>query len=393
MNQLLLEAQEMYPELVEWRRTLHQHPEIGLDLPVTVTFVTDKLREMGYDPKPCAGGVVALLEGASVGKTVLLRADMDALPMEEHSGLPFKSTISGVAHTCGHDIHTAMLLGAAKLLMHNRSRISGNVKLMFQPGEEGYNGALDMIKSGVLQWPEVDAALALHTLVGGNHKVGSMWCAPDGPAKASSDTFEITVFGKGAHGATPEKGVDVINALGHIHSALQTINSREIAAREQVVLTVGAISAGQKENILPESGWMRGTIRTYSQELRDYIKQRIEAVSSKVAEALGARAEVVFSGGLPPTINDCTVASEMFSYVKELIGEENTGIIEPITGADDFAEITSRVPGVYMDLCFNDYASCPYSFHSPYIVFREEIMPVGAAAYAYCAARWLAEHC
>lgn len=391
MKKFLDDAKSMKNELIEWRRHIHQDPEIGMELPHTTEYVVNELTKMGYRPEIiCQSGIVAVLEGDNSGKTLLLRADMDALPMPELNDLPYKSKNECKAHACGHDTHTSMLLGAAKLLISNKDKIHGNVKFMFQPGEEGYNGAQHMINAGLLENPKVDAAMAYHCLCGDPYKTGFMLCALDGPAKASADTFAINVYGKGTHGARPEHGIDVVNIMCHIQNALQTINAREIKSIEPKVLTICQINVGSAANILPDSGVMKGTIRTFNEDIRQQIKKRVIEIAQGIAETFGGRAEVIYENGLGSTINDVKIAAEMFSYVQELIGKENTGVIEPIMGAEDFSEVMCRVPGVYMDLSFGSpEEGYFYKVHTPQVTFNEDALPVGAACFAHCSVRWL----
>lgn len=394
MDNLLERAKKMQDELVTWRRHIHQNPEVGLDLPETTAYVLCELKAMGYDPQViCKSSIVAILEGAHPGKTLLLRADMDALPITEINDLPFISKKVAAAHMCGHDNHTAMLLGAAKILMENKDKIQGRVKFMFQPGEEGYSGALFMVNAGLLENPKVDAAMAYHGFCGDKYKSGTMICALDGPSKASADLFTITVQGKGTHGARPETGVDVINILCHIQNALQTIVSREVGAVEPTVLTVCHIEAGSAANVLPQSGFMRGTIRTFNPKVQEYIKKRIKDIADGIAVTLGGTADLKFDHEVPAVINDKKVAADMFSYVKELIGEENTDIAGPSMGAEDFSEVMNRVPGVLMNLSFgSSEEGYTNRIHSPYCTFNENTLPVGAACFSHCAIRWLEEN-
>lgn len=384
-------AKAIQEQLVAWRRQIHQHPELGRDLPMTVEYVRGELRKMGLEAKNiCPGGLVALIEGgAGKGKTLLLRADMDALPMQEGTDLPFKSQRDGVAHTCGHDTHTAMLLGAAKLLVEDRAELYGNVKLMFQPAEEAPPGAILMVEAGILENPKVDAAMALHCLCGDKYTTGTMLYAP-GPAKASADMFRINVKGIGTHGAKPNLGVDPINIMCHIQLALQTINSRETPPDAAFVLTVCQMIAGDASNILPAHGFMTGSIRTFDKNVRALAKRRLTEIATGIATSMGGSAEVVFERGLGATINDRRVGDEMFSYVRELLGEEKTGNIEPIMGSEDFSEIMDRVPGVYMDISFGRAEEgYTYGVHHPLVTFNEEALPVGTAAFVHCAKRWL----
>lgn len=395
-KKFLLEAEQMKPQLIEWRRTIHRHPEIGLTLPHTSALVKRVLTEIGLAPRHCgingATGVVALIEGERPGPTLLLRADMDALPLTEENDLSFKSEIPGAAHMCGHDTHTAMLLGAAKLIYERRSELCGTVKLMFQPGEEGYNGALNMIQDGLLESPNVNAAMAMHCLTGSKWKTGTLLCATKLLAKASADAFKVTVFGRGAHGATPEHGVDVPHILSEIASALYTICSRELSAFTPAVLSICQLHAGEADNILPDSGFLSGTFRTFDESVQEMLRRRIQEISQQIAAAFGGKAEVSFSGSLHPTLNDADMCPRIAAYAAELMGAEHTDTIGPVTGAEDFSEVSRRVPSVYLDVSFGSAEEgYPEAVHSPRCLFNEDALPVGAATYAWCAMRWLQE--
>lgn len=391
---LLEESRRIKEQIVCWRREIHRHPEVGLALPHTAEIVERVLTQLGLEPKRTGGegvtGITAVIQGGCPGPVILLRADMDALPMEEENHLPFRSEIPGAAHMCGHDTHTAMLLGAAALLTRFRQELRGNVKLMFQPGEEGYNGAGRMIEHGLLEEPRVDAAIAMHCLTGSRWKTGTVLCAVEGPAKASADAFRIDVRGRGTHGATPEQGVDVVDTLSQLVQGLYRIRSRELSAFTPAVLSVCQIHAGTVDNILPESGYITGTFRTFGETVRKLCRRRIEEIAGHTAAARGAEASVTFHGGLHPTLNDPALCPQVFSYVRELVGEENTDVIGPVTGAEDFSEISRRVPSVYLDISFGSGAEgYPEGVHSPRCLFNEEALPVGAACYAWCALRWL----
>ena len=278
MSELLNQAKALAPEIVRWRRHIHENPEVSAVLPNTCAYVTAELRKMGYEPYPVGGGVVAMLDGQPDGKVILLRADMDALPMAEESGEPFASKNPHAAHTCGHDTHTAMLLGAAKLLMDNKEKVKGRVKFMFQPGEEGYNGCKNMIADGLLESPHVDVAFGMHSASASDYRTGTVLYST-GSYAASADAFKVTVHGKGCHGARPEEGIDPINIITHIHLALQTINSRERNQKEPLILTIGQLIAGTAENIIPNDGYLTGTIRAFNQEVRVHAKRRLEEIT------------------------------------------------------------------------------------------------------------------
>lgn len=392
MKELLEQAGALRGELVRWRRHIHENPEVGAELPDTCAYVTEELKKMGYEPYPVGGGVVAMLDGDPDGKVILLRGDMDALPMEEHSGEPFSSKRPGKMHACGHDTHTAMLLGAAKLLMDNKDKVKGRVKLMFQPGEEGYKGALHMVEAGLLENPPVDAALGMHSQSASDFATGTIMHTT-GPSAASADGFKVIVHGKGAHGASPEDGVDPVNILAHILIALQTINSRERSQREPLILTVGQLIAGTAENIIPNDGYLTGTIRAFSQEVRVHAKRRLEEISQGIAATFGATAEIQWYTEFAPTINDRALIAELDGYVRELLGDDRVQITEPQMGSEDFSEVMLRVPGAFFNISLGARADgYLYGAHNPQIRFDESGLPVGSAVYAYTAMRWLEEN-
>ena len=272
-NTFLERAMELKEELTANRRWLHQHPELDLETKETTAFVTEKLREMGCNPVPVSPNGVLVTLGPSTGKTFLLRADMDALPIQEESGLPFASSTDGKAHCCGHDLHTAMLLGAAKLLKERESELTGTVKLLFQPGEENMKGAKAMIRQGILESPHVDAAMAIH--VNSVVPTGKLLVFT-GPACASSDLFTIKIKGRGGHGSTPNKTIDPLNVAAHILISLQELQARELKAGETGVLTIGSIQGGDTFNVIPSEAVMKGTIRTYSSEVQELLIRRMK---------------------------------------------------------------------------------------------------------------------
>ena len=393
MHFLCEEAQELKQELIAWRRSIHRHPEIGLSLPQTAALIKNALSEMGLSPKDCGTdgctGVTALIEGERPGPVLLLRADMDALPLTEENDLDFKSEIPGAAHMCGHDTHVAMLLGAARLLTAHRKEIAGTVKLMFQPGEEGYNGARHMLEDGLLENPKVDAAIAMHCLTGSHWKTGTVLTATGLLAKASADAFTVTVNGLGTHGATPEHGTDVIRALTVIAQELLSIRSREVSAFTPAMLSVCQIHAGNADNALPDSGYLTGTFRTFDEGVQALFRRRVEEIAVQTAKALGTSATVEFRGSLAPTRNDPVLCENVTGWIRELTDPGYQDSIGPVTGAEDFSEISRRVPSVYIDLSFGSAdEGYPYAVHSPRCLFNEDALPVGAACYAWCALRF-----
>lgn len=387
----LKRSEELFEETVENRRHLHQTPELGLELPETTAFIMEKLTEIGYDPKPCGGGVVACV-GKTGRKTVLLRGDVDALPMKEESGLPFASQREN-AHTCGHDIHGAMLLTAAKMLKENEASLKGTVKLMFQPGEETFTGAKAMIADGVLENPKPDAALGYH-VGSGSAPVGLFIYNRESTLQNSSDNFRIDIQGKGGHGASPNECIDPVNIAAHIILALESVIAREVKSTQASVLTIGKVVAGNAGNIIPDTAELYGTLRCDSKEEREFLLRRLDEVVEMTAKTYRGSAKVTIVAGTPPLICDPQMVDDFVSYMKELDvpGQcEYNGM--HVTSSDDMAMVLSEIPGAYMFLSagFADGRET-YNQHHPKVEFNEEVMKSGAAYLAHCATRWLEEH-
>ncbi|CEN92695.1 M20 metallopeptidase family protein [Paraclostridium sordellii] len=390
MENFIKQAKLIKEDLLDYRRTIHSNPEVGDKLPKTKAFVMDKLREFGYEPiEICESGIVATIEGNKSSKTFLLRADMDALPMKEDTNCDFKSN-NGCMHSCGHDMHTAMLLGAAKLLKQNQDQIEGTVKLVFQPDEEGFTGAKKMIKAGVLENPKVNAAMAMHVHSGTPSNVVLYGL---GTSIAGCNRFRIVVKGIGCHGAMPETGVDPINIAAHIYLSLQEITSREIPSTKPTVLTIGKFVGGDAPNIIPKEVIMEGTIRSLDKELGQFIFNRINDIVKSTAKMFRGEAELIELSSVPPLANDTNLAKELGSYVKDLVGEK--GVVEfegGGMGSEDFASYSYEVPSVYFMLGAGTKQENPLygePMHNNKVVFNEDIMVTGAAMHAYCAIKWL----
>ena len=392
MSELLEQAKALAPELVRWRRHIHENPEVSAVLPETCAYVTEELRKMGYEPYDVGGGVVAMLDGEPDGKVILLRGDMDALPLTEESGEAFASKNPGKMHACGHDTHTAMLLGAAKLLMDNKEKVKGRVKFMFQPGEEGYNGCKNMIAAGLLEDPHVDVAFGMHSSPACDYPTGTVLYSPKTYA-ASADAFKVTVHGKGAHGAHPEAGIDPINIITHIQLALQTLNSREHIQKEPLILTVCQIIAGDACNIIPESGFFTGTIRTFNQQVREHARKRFIEIVNGICATFGGSADIEWTTEMAPTINDSTVTPDVIGYGKERVGGGAAAGVGPSMGSEDFSEVLLHVPGTYLNVSFGSKEEgYLYGAHHPKVRHNEEALPVGSAVYAQVAIEWLKNH-
>ena len=390
MNEMMNQAKAIKEDLITFRRTIHSNPEVGEVLPKSTSYVMDKLREFGYEPKEiCESGIVATIEGSKPGKSFLLRADMDALPVREATTCEFKST-NGCMHACGHDMHTAMLLGAARLLKQNVDEIEGTVKLVFQPDEEGFTGAKKMIKAGVLENPKVDAAMAMHVHSG---TPSNMILCGLGTTIAGCNKFRIVVKGKGCHGAMPELGVDPINIAAHIYLSIQEILVREITATKSAVVTIGKFAGGDAANIIPGEVVMEGTIRSLDKELGEFIFNRINDIVVSTAKMFRGSAELIELASAPPLNNDIDLAKEVTSYVKDLIGERSVVLFEQGgMGSEDFASYSYEVPSVYMMLgagTKQENALYGESMHNEKVVFNEDILATGAAIHTYSAIMWL----
>lgn len=389
------EALAIKETIVENRHYLHQIPELGLDIPQTAAYVEKKLQEMGYETKRIGDCGVVALAGKGEGKCFLIRADMDALPVEEMADVEFKST-NGKMHACGHDCHAAMLLGAAQLLKNHEAEIEGTVKLMFQPAEETMEGGKMMVDGGVLENPHVDAAMAEHVFAALPMPVGSVALMGAKTKMAAVDWFTINITGKGCHGAMPNTGVDPLNVMSHIHLALQTINSRELDPMDNLVLTIGSMHGGQINNVIPNEATMAGSIRTLKNETRAMVKARMEAIVSTIAAAFGAQAEVVWSNGCPVLMQDEALYQEAKGYLKNLEGLIVIDIDEMGVpagggmGSEDFAHVANEVPSVFLGIpAGRPEDGYIHPQHHPKARFMDEALPCGAAAYAQVAMEWL----
>ncbi len=392
MNAFLSDAQLMAEELTANRRALHRFAETGFDLPQTTAFVKEKLAEMGLQPMDVGrAGVSCLIGDPARGKTILLRCDMDALPMQEQSGLPFAAE-NGHCHSCGHDFHTAMLLGAARLLKAREGALGGAVKLAFQPAEEILSGAADLIENGILENPKVDAALALHVATGTEHSDLGRVYYTKGPAAFSGDAVKIEIFGKDAHGSKSETGVDAINVAAHVVIALQEIIAREISCRDHSVILVGKISGGTTCNTVAGKAELEVSVRTTTAEKRAFLKRRIKEVAQGVAATFQASAEVTFVYGIAPMVTDVALSEQLARYVGAVIGPENAVFAPPNTGTEDFSAFSERVPAAYFTIGSGSIAQGHLlTLHNPGILLDESCLPTGAAVYAGCAFGFLVE--
>ena len=381
-------ALELKDETIANRRHIHKNAETGLDLPKTKAYVMEKLTEYGLEPKDCGYGVTATL--GKGGKVLLLRADMDALPMPEESGEEFACPTGKEAHTCGHDFHAAMLLTAAKMLKEKEDTLEGTIKFMVQPAEETFEGSKNMIENGILENPPVDAALAYHVSPG-KMPIGLFMYNDKDTMMYSVDGFKITIHGKGSHGAYPHVGVDPINIGVHIHLALQELIARESDPTHSCVLTIGQFAGGTAANIIPETAVLQGTIRTNKPEARELLVRRMKEVAEKTAAVYNGTVDIEMISEVPPLICNPKLTDEVVGYMQEL------GIpgLTPYPGisasaSEDFAVIAEKVPSTFMYLSagYLDERG-QYPAHHPKAQFNEDVCPIGAACLAHCASQWL----
>jgi amidohydrolase len=384
-------ARHLLPGVVELRRSLHRHPELGLDLPRTQSAVLAALDGLGLDVRVGEGlsSVVADLDGGRPGPTILLRGDMDALPMPEDTGLEFASEVHNTMHACGHDAHTAMLVGAARMLAEMRDELPGRVRFMFQPGEEGDGGAVLMIEQGVLEG--VDGAFALH--VAPNVPSGVVAWKP-GPAMASADVVRITVTGKGGHASTPHWATDPVPVACEIVMALQSMVTRTVDAFDPAVLTVAMLRAGTTDNVIPETAELTGTLRAVSESTRHAMWERIERVANGVAAAHDCTARFEVKKGYPVTVNDREFATFAASVVDDRFGPGRSyEMSSPVMGAEDFSYVLQHVPGamLFLGVCppenTNPFAAP--ACHSNRMVLHEDVMADGMALHVAVALAFL----
>ncbi|MGM0437959.1 MAG: M20 metallopeptidase family protein [Bacillota bacterium] len=383
------EIMRIEDEMIEWRRDIHQHPELGFEEERTSALVTEKLKNWGYEVEKMAGtGVVANLKNNFFGKTIAIRADMDALPLEEKTEVDYKSQNTGKMHACGHDAHTAIALGTAKVLSLFKNKLKGNVKFIFQPAEEGPGGAKPMIEEGVLESPEVDRIIGLHnrtTIPVGQIGVGY------GAIMASTDKFIIKVKGTGAHGAHPDEGVDPVVVASHLIIALQELVSRETEPTSPLVITTGSIHGGTAFNIIPDQVKLKGTVRTLNTELRNNISKRIEEIVKGITTTFRADYELDYQSGYPVTVNDKKVTKMMEEVISEMLGAENIYHMEkPSMGGEDFAYYLQEVPGSFVYLgSENPEKGIIHPGHSPKFNIDEDILVIGVELFSRAVLKYL----
>lgn len=375
------EAKNIKKELIAMRRHLHQHPEVGMQLEHTAAYVEETLKAFGYQSRRYGSYGVSALVGQG-DRCILLRADMDALPMQEESGLAFQSMDPGRTHTCGHDLHTAMLLGAAKILKEHEQELPCQVKLMFQPGEETGEGAKDMIEAGLLSDPKVDCAFALHVY---SQAPCGVLATASGTATSNSSVFDIQIQGNGCHGSMPYEGVDPMRIAVSIYQGIQTIISQEIRPDDIAVASLGSIQAGSTNNIIPHTAVMKGTIRSFDDKVDTLIRNRIVELSNHIAAAYQGSAQVTFPASMPSVQNDQTLSDQFLKAMRAIV--DPRGVIasdERMFGSEDFGFVTRAVPSLMIFVGAKE-GEPAYGQHHPKVLFNEECLVYGCCAYVQSA--------
>lgn len=389
---IIKKAEEIKDKLIEIRRDIHAHPEIGLHETRTAKIIAERLEKCGIEVERNVGGtgVVGILRGKYPGKTVLLRADMDCLKIKEENDIEYKSKYPDLMHACGHDAHIAWLIGSAEILSGLKYKIHGNVKFLFQPAEEREGGAERTINSGVLENPHVDAVIGAH--VWPNIEAGKVGIK-SGPLMAASDNFKITIHGKGGHGGQPHKCIDPIAVACEIYMALQTVISRKVDPLEPIVITVGKFNSGSAHNVIPDTAEMEGTIRTLTYEIRENIPGIMESIIKGISEANGAKYEFKFTPYHAPVINDQDVTSIVGKAASKIVGHKNIIIVDkPTMIGEDFSSFEEKIPGTFFWIgTYNAKKGIVKPLHNPEFNLDEEIIYKAAAIFSECALVYLNE--
>jgi len=366
---------DYHDEMKEWRQYIHKNPELNFDCHKTADFVIKKLKEFGVDEiheKIAESGVVAIINGKNPGSTIGLRADMDALPLQEIKDHEYKSAIDGKMHACGHDGHTTMLLGAARYLAETKN-FSGRVALIFQPAEEGGGGGEVMCKEGIMDTFDIKQVFGIHNTPG--LPLGFFSTNP-GPVLAAADSFSIWVSGQGGHGANPEETIDPVIAAVQIAQAIQTISSRNLSALDSVVISITQIHTGTINNIVPGEAFINGTVRTLNKSSQTTVVKRLKEICAGTAQAFGAKADLDYEYGYPPTVNHPKETAFAVEVAAEISGDVNVDSeAPPIMAAEDFAYMLEERPGAYLNVGQGDSAA----LHNPEYDFNDELSPIGAS--------------
>ena len=377
---LLEKIEQNKEDLLNIRHQIHRHPETAFEEIETTKLIKKALDDAGIEnhPNGDSTGVIGLIHGAKEGPILAIRADIDALPIKENTGLPFASEVSGKCHACGHDLHTTVLIGAARLLKEYQNDLCGTIKLIFQPAEEVMTGAAKTIANGALENPKPDFILACHTWP--DMPAGSIGVRK-GTMLGASDSFKVKVIGKGGHAAHPQKGIDPVVIAAHIITQLQTIVSRRVAAIDPVVVTVGHLEAGTAANIIPNEAYFEGTVRTQSNETRNHVAEILKQLAIGTAQAMGGDAEVSYTFGVGPTISEDHLVDEISETVTELLGSDKLlQVPSPSMGSEDFARYLEHIPGAIFRLgTHNDTPESKLALHNASLLFDEKAIPAGVA--------------
>lgn len=384
-SKLRLEIRALQPQLVEWRRRLHQRPELGFTEQLTAELISKKLQEWGiqHEIGIAKTGIVATIDSGKPGPVLAIRADMDALPIQEENDVPYRSQHDGIMHACGHDGHTAIALGTAYYLAHHRQDFNGIVKIIFQPAEEGPGGAKPMVEAGVLKNPEVDAIIGLH--LWNNLPLGTVGVR-SGALMAAVEIFNCTILGKGGHGAMPHQTVDSIVVASQIVNALQTIVGRNVDPLDSAVVTVGELHAGHANNVIADTAWMSGTVRYFNPTYSGYFSKRVEQIIAGICQSHGASYELDYQAFYPPVINDSNIA-ELVRSVAEAVIETPAGVVPECQtmGGEDMSFFLQQVPGCYFFLgAANPEKNLAYPHHHPRFDFDETALSMGVEIFVRC---------
>lgn len=385
LSQIRLEIRSLQPQLIEWRRSLHQRPELSFKEQLTAEFITQKLQKWGIEHQTgiAKTGIVATITSTKPGPVFAIRADMDALPIQEENEVPYRSQHDGLMHACGHDGHTAIALGTAYYLSQHRDNFTGTVKIIFQPAEEGPGGAKPMIEEGVLKNPDVDAIIGLH--LWNNLPLGTVGVR-NGALMAAVECFHCTIFGKGGHGAMPHQTIDSVLVSAQIVNALQTIVARNVDPIDSAVVTVGELHAGTAHNVIADTAKMKGTVRYFNPKLKGYLGKRIEQVIAGICQSQGASYELDYWHQYPPVINDANIAELVRSIALEVV-ETTAGIVPECQtmGAEDMSFFLQEVPGCYFFLgSANPAKDLAYPHHHPRFDFDETALGMGVEIFVRC---------
>ncbi len=395
-KELLKRAEELLREFSEDRRYLHENAETGFDLEKTKAYVKSRLSEMGYAPQDCGkAGVIATL-GKGKSGALLLRADMDALPIKEETGEIFACK-TGRMHACGHDLHTAMLLGAAKLIKERESERAGTVKLLFQPAEETLEGAKDVIEADVLKNPAISGAVMAHVTTGTDLPTGTVVVCSEGVSAPAAEYFTVIIQGKGCHGAAPQEGVDALTIGARILLGFEEILAREIAISQRATLTIGQFQGGNAGNAIADTATLKGTLRAYDEDARKKMKRRMKEIAAGIATAFKGKATVRFESGCPTLKNDGGMSAFAADCAKQLFGKDRAFTTAELDsrsaarggGSEDFAYFSHKTPSVMFALSAGERKDgFVYPLHHPKAKFDESVLPIGSALFAYLALCW-----